>query len=313
MHAKDKANQQRTPQDVIASFVNDGKLFGIDVIPPKLSGSDDEFSILNGNTITFGFSHIRGVGDAAMKSVRSCRGAKSFEEFITLASKHKMKRPVVDAFIAAGVLDEFNLPRRLMRAQYGLIESLTEKEYEMLGEYQGTVFDRIIALSDESTVEQRKQKKARIPNVNRREILRELTISFNAENHKDSIPQILQWEKHFLGTTLSGSMADLQKTMAGARHTCIQVGTNKLGKDARVELCVVVEEVREIVVKKGKTQGRVMAFMTVSDSSYSLEGACAFPDTYENMKSLGVQIGDVIFVDGKTSDRGLIINKVRLV
>jgi DNA polymerase III alpha subunit len=152
-----------------------------------------------------------------------------------------------------------------------------------------------------------------MPNVNRRELLRGLVLTFNAESYRDSIPQILQWEKFFLGATLSGSMADLNRAMSGARHTCKQVGANELGVGANVELCVVVEEMREAIVKKGKTQGRAMAFINLSDSTYALEGACAFPDTLENIKSLGVQIGDVIFVNGKTSDRGLIINRVRLV
>jgi len=313
IHAKDKANQQRTPQDVIASFVNDGKLFGVDVVPPKIGSSESDFTIIDNQTISFGFAHIRGVGDAAMKSVGGCRKAKTFEEFITLASENNMKRPVVDAFIAAGVLDDFNVPRRLMRAQYALLEGLTEREYEMLADYAGSVLDRITAMSDESTIEQRKKSKQRMPNVNRREALRELVKTFKSESHKDSIPQILQWEKFFLGTTLSGSMADLNRAMSGARHTCKDVGSNSLGNGNNVELCVVIEDVRESTVKRGKTQGRLMGFITLSDSTYTLEGACAFPDTYEEIKSLGVQIGDVVFVNGKTSDRGLIINKMRLV
>lgn len=313
IHAKDKANQQRTPQDVIASFVNDGKLFGVDVVPPRLSGSQNDFSIIDDKTISFGFSHIRGVGDAAMKSVEACRVAKTFEEFVTLASESKMKRPVIDAFVAAGVLDEFNIPRRLMRAQYALVEGITDKEYEMLAEYKGSVADRIAAIADEATVEDRRKAKKKMPNVNRREVLRNLVATFNAESYRDSIPQILQWEKFFLGATLSGSMADLNRAMSGARHTCKQVGANELGAGASVELCVVVEDMREVVVKKGKTQGRAMAFINLSDSTYALEGACAFPDTLETFKSLGVQIGDVVFVNGKTSDRGLIINRVRLV
>jgi DNA polymerase-3 subunit alpha len=313
IHAKDKANQQRTPQDVIASFVNDGKLFGVDVVPPRLSSSENDFNIINDKTISFGFSHIRGVGDAAMKAVEACRGAKSFEDFVTLAAQNKMKRPVIDAFIAAGVLDEFNVSRRLMRAQYALIDGITENEHAMLADYPGTVAERIAAIADEDTVEDRRKLKKKMPNVNRRVVLRELVSTFNADSHRDSIPQILQWEKFFLGATLSGSMADLNRAMSGARHTCKQVGANELGMGGKVELCVVVEEMREVTVKKGKTQGRAMAFINLSDSTYTLEGACAFPDTLEEIKSLGVQIGDVVFVDGKTSDRGLIINRVRLV
>ncbi len=310
IYAKEKAGQ-KTPQEIIASFVNDGKLFGVDVVPPRLSSSAHDFCIINDKTISFGFSHIKGVGDAAIKSVEECRKAKSFDEFVTLSSQSRMKRPVIDAFIAAGVLDEFNLPRRLMRAHFNLISELTEKEYEMLADYTGHIAERMIAISDESTVEQRKKAKIKMPNVNRRDIIRNVVALFNADSHKDSIPQILQWEKHFLGTTLSGSMADLNRALSGARHTCLQVGNNEFKTGSRIELCVVVEDIKEAIVKKGATQGRAMAFINLSDSTYTLEGACAFPDIFDQIKSLGVQVGDVILVDGKTSDRGLVINRVR--
>ncbi len=310
IYAKEKAGQ-KTPQEIIASFVNDGKLFGVDVVPPRLGSSEHDFCVINDKTISFGFSHIRGVGDAAMKSVQACRVAKTFDEFVTLSSQSRMKRPVVDAFIAAGVLDEFHLPRRLMRAQFNLITELTEKEYEMLADYDGTIAERMVAISDETTVEQRKLTKKKIPNVNRREIIRNLVASFNADSHRDSIPQILQWEKHFLGTTLSGSMADLNRALSGARHTCLQIGNNEFKQGSKVELCVVVEGIKEATVKKGATQGRAMAFINISDSSYTLEGACAFPDIFDQIKLLGIQIGDVILVDGRTSDRGMVINRVR--
>ena len=61
-----------------------------------------------------------------------------------------------------------------------------------------------------------------------------------------------------------------------------------------------------------KTQGRLMAFLTISDSTYSLDGSCLFPDSYDTMKYNGITIGDVVAVKAKMSDRGLIINKMRL-
>lgn len=311
-HAKDKANQQRTPQDVIAQFVNDGKLKEIEVVPPRLETSDLDFAIVNATTISYGFSHIKGVGGSALKAVKACKGATSFTEFLLLAAQHKMNKQVVEAFICAGVLDGFGISRRVMKAQYGLWSATTAKEREQLPLFPGSLVEQLSALVDEATVETRRAKKIKMPNVSRRAKIRGLLEDFENESHRDTVAQILMWEKHYLGATLSGSMADLNRAMSGARNTCKELGAGRVAAGAFVELCVVVEAMREVTVKRGKTQGRQMAFVTLSDSTYSLDGSCAFPDLYDRIKVAGIDVGDVVSVGGKMSDRGLIINKMRL-
>jgi len=115
-----------------------------------------------------------------------------------------------------------------------------------------------------------------VPNVNRRAKIRVLIDEFNQESHRDTVAQLLVWEKAYLGATLSGSMADLERAMSGAKHTCRDVGTG-MPPGTYVNLCVVVEEMKEVTVKRGKTQGRLMSFITLSDSTYSLDGSCIFP------------------------------------
>ena len=312
MHAKDKANQNRTPQDVIAQFINDGKLWDIDIVPPRLETSEIDFAITGDKTISYGFSHIKGVGASALKSVKACRKAKSFTEFLNLAAAHKMNKQVVEAFICSGVLDGFRVARRAMRGQYELWDATTAKEREQLVDIKGSLVDQLTALSDETTVDERKAAKIKVPNVNRRKKLRDLVESFNNDPRIDTMVQILMWEKQYLGTTLSGSMADLNKVMSGSRNTCKEVGAGELAPGDWVDLCVVIEEVKEVTVKRGKTQGRLMAFITLSDSTYSLDGSCVFPDTYDIMKYNGITDGDVVSVKAKMSDRGLIVNKMRL-
>jgi DNA polymerase III alpha subunit len=223
-----------------------------------------------------------------------------------------MKKQVIEALICAGALDCFQVSRRTMRAQYSLWDALTAKEREELPNLTGTLLEQIRALVDESTVDERKKAKRRVPNVRRREKIRGLIQDFQDEARRDTVAQILTWEKNYLGATLSGSMADLNRAMSGAQHTCKQIGTGEIQPGWNVGLCVVVEGVREVTVKRGKTQGRQMAFVTVSDSTYSLDGSCIFPDSYDQMKLDGITEGDVVSIAGKMSDRGLIINRMRL-
>ena len=199
-----------------------------------------------------------------------------------------------------------------MKAQYNLWDATTTKEREQLAGFSGALVEKIEVLVDEDTLEARKAAKTKVPNIKRRAKLRELINNFQNESHRDAIAQILMWEKSYLGATLSGSMADLNRAMSGARHTCKDVGTGGVNIGDTINLCVVIEDIREVTVKRGKTQGRQMAFITVSDSTYSLDGSCAFPNTYDNIKSTGISVGDVVSVFGRISDRGVIINKMRL-
>jgi DNA polymerase III subunit alpha len=309
IHAKDQAGQQ-TPQEVISTYINDGKLHNIEVVPPTLDRSEDDFIILNDSTIAFGFSHIKNVGAAAMQAVRACRMSKSFSEFLELAHVHKMNRQVVEALICSGVLDAFNITRRAMKNQYNLLDTLTAKEKSALPSCGGDALAAKVAfLGDEQTVQLRKEAKMSVPNIRRREKLRVLVDNFNQLQHHDTAAQILNWEKQYLGTTISGSLADLKRAMS-ARNSCIEIGKHKIRPRAQVELCVVVEGLREHTIKTGRNAGQVMAFLTVSDSTYQLDNVCMFSEAYSNIDG-AIEPGDVVGAYGVMSDRGLIINSVR--
>ncbi len=313
MHAKDRCGGGRTPQEFIAQVVNDGKLMNVEVIPPKLGRSEDDFSILDDHTISFGFSHIHGVGATAMKSVRASSKAKSFDEFVQLTHKHKMKKNVIDALICSGALDDYGIARRAMRAEFTLLEGLTAKEWEGIMDYEaGSPLARIRMMVTEELVEKHKAEKKRVPNVKRRAKIRDLLDEYTTCIPHDTVAQILMWEKKYLGATLSGSLADLNRAMSGARHTCKQIGSNELSPGSKMDLCVVVENIKELTIKRGAQQGRQMAMLSLSDSSYTIEGVCAFADTYDKMRVSNIAIGDVVSVTGRVGDRGPIAYTIRL-
>jgi len=308
IHAKDKANQQRTPLDVIALFINDGKLHDITVVPPHISRSDNDFTIIDDETISFGFSHIKSVGAASMKAVQICQQAKSFEDFVALARDGKMKSNVVEALISAGVLDCFKTPRRAMRNRFRLLEELTAKERAAIPT-DGDIVDEISSLAAEENVDERKAQKLFVPNVKRREKIRGLVASFLKLEHQDSMAQLLTWEKDYLGATISGSLADLKHAMQ-ARNTCIEIGRGAIRPRQQVDLCVVVEAMREHTIKTGNNAGQVMLFLTLSDSTYRLDNVCMFSEAYARIKG-SVEVGDVVSLRGVMSDRGLIANSIR--
>lgn len=312
MHASDKANQQRTPQDVIGSFINDAKLYGVDIKPPILSAKNIDFEILDDKTIAFGLSHIKGVGDSAITKLVKVNDIKTFSEFLTKAKQLKINKGVIDALISCGALSELSSSRKLMRTELSIVDFLTDNEQKSL-EFAPAIslYDKIAFIADDNNINEMKKLGIKPPNVSRRAKIRQFMQSIKLDKAIDSVPQILNWEKQYLGTALSGSVADLKKYMVrGGVQQCISLVDGSCSEKTQVNLCVVIEDMREVTIKNGKSKGRQMAFLKVSDSSYTLDGVCAFPDILDKMKEANIQCDDIVNIKGVVGKRGLEIRKI---
>jgi DNA polymerase III alpha subunit len=90
-------------------------------------------------------------------------------------------------------------------------------------------------------------------------------------------------EKYFLGISLSCSPSDDADDSA-ASHNCLDLIKALNGESFSV--CAVIDSVKHTKTKKGKNPGAPMCFLTISDSSYSIDHAVVFPDTYEKIHGL---------------------------
>jgi len=90
-------------------------------------------------------------------------------------------------------------------------------------------------------------------------------------------------EKYFLGISLSCSPSDDADDSA-ASHNCLDLMKCLNGESFAV--CAVIDSVKHTKTKKGKNPGAPMCFLTISDSTYSVDHAVVFPDTYEKIHGL---------------------------
>lgn len=89
-------------------------------------------------------------------------------------------------------------------------------------------------------------------------------------------------EKHFLGIALSCSQADdADDTLA--THTCLEVATSPNGES--IIVCAIIDSVKHTKTKRGSNPGQPMCFLTMSDSTYSIDHAVVFPDTFDRLKA----------------------------
>ncbi len=99
---------------------------------------------------------------------------------------------------------------------------------------------------------------------------------------KDTNTAIATAEKHFLGIALSCSRADdADDTLA--THTCLEVA--KAPNREYVIVCVIIDSVKHTKTKRGSNPGQPMCFLTISDSTYSIDHAVVFPDAFIRLKA----------------------------
>lgn len=114
-------------------------------------------------------------------------------------------------------------------------------------------------------------------------------------------------EKYFLGIALSCSQADdADQTLA--THTCLDVA--KAANQEEIIICVIIDGVRHTKTKRGNNPGKPMCFLTVSDSTYSIDHAVVFPDVFNKLKGLCKE--DIIcLIYGDKRNGSLIIKNIQ--
>ena len=139
---------------------------------------------------------------------------------------------------------------------------------------------------------------------------------FDIRNMIDSPPYdltdhetwIADTEKKYMGTSLTFSKTDgIQSSLVNC--TCKEIINGRTGK---VNVAVHINSLREYVTKNGKNPGQTMAFLSVEDSSATLDSAVMFPDAYDEFKGIMYE-GNTVLLFGQVSkkkDTSLIINKV---
>lgn len=294
--------------DELNEIINDARLHKIDIVPPRLDMCNEKFKIVEDRKIAYGFNMIRDVGVKSIQSLQKCKDAKSYSEFLVLADKYKIGKKALNAIILCGALDKFRITRNQMLADYELMHELTDNELQvakqrMLSE---SIDNTVRYLIDENTLQSRKTKGEKVPNVARRKKLTELLQIYEAKDKYESIYHLAMYERKYLGVDLSVSETD--GVTQHITHNCLEI--KNLPKKIKVKTVIHIEKIKEILTKKGKNPGQEMAFLTGGDGSYVLDNIVIFPSQYVKYKQV-LQPGRIIFVDGYIGETGgLVANNI---
>jgi DNA polymerase III alpha subunit len=334
------------PKEEIYRLVQDARLFDVEILPPDIRRGNTHFELVDDSkkAVAFGLSHIRSVGQAAIKKITDAgKSLETWEQF--LAAVPTFHRNIGEALIKSGACDYYNLPRsemiRELQAVLGSssrndsddqaeVKGLTQKElkwfYSLLedglttrealskmsepierpkaisqmkkGELLALIEEKkedIESLKDVADIN--KLKKSDLTNLakesgynpsktnclteKRREAVLDKIEALKIEIN-DTNRALAAAEKHFLGISLSCSAADDADNDL-ATHTCLDVPRARNGES--MTICAIIDAVKHTKTKRGSNPGQKMCFLTISDSTYSIDHAVVFPDVYRKIST----------------------------
>jgi DNA polymerase-3 subunit alpha len=269
--------------DKIALFVNEAKRMGIAVLPPSVNESGSLFTV-GKNSIRFGLSAIKNVGEGAVKLIIAAREKDGrFEDMYDLCARveaRAMNKKLLESLVKSGACDDFgpNRAELVTHIDGALAQAAAKARDRENG--QDTMIDIFGPMTPV-------KKKA---------------VNGNGAAHAAvaewPVRERLQYEKELLGFYITGHPLDEYRADLGAfaLHTVAQLKDTEGEIDTRV--CGLVSKVEIRVSQQSK---KPWARVTFEDLTGSLE-ALVFPDNYAAL-SRPLNAGDVVVITGQLDRR----------
>ena len=273
--------------DKVVLYINECKDHEIEVLPPDINESDQDFNVVEGR-IRFGLAAVKNVGGAALDSIMEERGKEgaftSLEDFCRRVDSRKVNKRVIESLIKAGAFDSLGARRAQLSA---ILDQAMEQAQAAQRQRQSGQFSLFGLLPEAETT-----KLNAIP-----------------------LPELEEWdqktmlagEKETVGFYLTGHPLDqyrgeLKELTDGDLATLAA----ETAEERLVRIGGLVQSCKDHKSKKGER----MAFVTLEDLTASLE-VVVFPSAFAEYGHLLAEDGPLI-VQGRLQmdDRG---NKPKLI
>jgi DNA polymerase III alpha subunit len=314
------ANDKQDPLQEVYELVSEAKLFDIETRVPNLSFYTEKFSWHN-NSIYFGLKDIKSLsgvnGDKVLVAIKEVeeqlqKPCKDFNWMdIIVYLSEKINSNVFKTLASVGFFStkSTNITRNKALYQYLIFNELTVSEKKW-------VFDNYAAKKWANLVEcltdlaPTKKEGGGTSKKDRSEAVKnEIYLLENPPYSLEDDPYwIVDQEVKFLGCPVSLARIDSADS-SSANTTCKEIIDGKTGEF----LCVAasINRVNNYKVKKGKTKGETMSFLTIEDDTCSLDSVVCFPETRKTFEHLLYQGNNLLFC-GKVqaADNSFIIDKI---
>lgn len=242
--------------DKVAAYVLDCQHQGIEVLPPDVNESFNDFIATDSRSIRFGLSVVKNVGEGAVQAIIEARKDSKFQSLYDFCSRVNLSacnRRAVESLIKAGALDSLNRSRAELL--YSIDQAYTKGHLVQKNKSS----NQMSLLSQISSTEQ--------------------DIDVAADISEFPYREKLLIEKEMIGLYVSGHPLSEHREAISCMAGIVDIASFKAGTSEREIVVGVIESVKRISTKKGQR----MAFFKLSDFSGEIEGVI-FPKAYEKHK-----------------------------
>ncbi len=247
--------------DKVVKYINECHLHDIDVLPPDINESFQDFTVIN-DRIRFGLAAVKNVGGAALESIIAEREEngpyKSLGDFCSRIDSSKVNRKVIESLIKAGAFDTMEGHR----AQ--LLEALDQALEQAKAVQRDRLSGQMNLFSLGSSSKTQKTTEVQLPDVEEWPKLKKLAFE------KETIGFFLT------GHPLEGVIDDIRMVA----DTDI-AGLENYRDGQAVRLGGLIQNYKEHKSRKGDR----MAFAVLEDMSSSVE-VVIFPSSFEHCSHL---------------------------
>ena len=300
----------------VEELVNNAKIMGIAVMPPSITHMNPDFTLI-GKTPTYGITNVKGVGGSVFNKMRNDMKDNDIDPsdcdwdcFLIRVSPFVNKK-AFESLILGGAFDCFKLSRSIMQHNFSTIKELTKREVGWLVSYKTSnpevstkeALEEMVKASNTKSRDRPIFRQDRVP------VIQDLLDAYEKPGYSlnDSPSWIAKQEREYLGTALTCHKVD-EYDISNSNCSCKEFIDGFESRYGAV-LAVRVDAIREWKIKKGRAKGLDMGFLTVSDSSCSLDSVTAFSEEWDKYKDLLYEGNTVLLWGSRDKNRGSFLVK----
>ena len=271
-------------QEKVDKYRENAQKMGINILPPDINHSEEDFVPLDDTRILFGFSAVKNLGQGAIENILNARNTdgefKSLADFCERVELRTVNRRALETLIYCGAFDSVQLNRRQLINDIDVLISWAQQRSKEKASGQLNIFDMMNSLGEADNSQPVFEQAPSTPKV---------------EDYP--LQEKLRLEKEYIGFYISDHPL---KAINQAAQILSPISLNVLSEQKsrqKVSAVVMLNSVRKIITKKGDP----MAFVQMEDITGEAEGTI-FPSTYEKLEPLLVE-GKQLIVWGKAQQR----------
>lgn len=313
------AAEKQDPQEEISELVAEAKLFDIKIALPNISNFNKKFFIKD-NVIYFGIKDIKSLtgvtGDNAIDKIKSTEIelVKTADIFswldILIYLSPKINATAFKTLCSIGFFSSqtSGISRSKAIYEYLIFQKLTMTELAWVkNNYNNKKWNSLL----ECFIDLAPTKKngGGTSREDRSQVIQnEIHFIKNPPySLEDSPLWVITEEAKLLGCPITYSSIESSDT-SFANTSCKEIINGKNGEN----LCVVgnIKRISVCKVKKGKSKGENMAFLTIEDETCSIDNVVIFPSTYKSYEYILYEGNNLLFCGSIKKDGSFVVEKI---